>query len=133
MDGTRPGVFFANLRDMNEVPKWGMPTLAYHEGVPGHHWQISIAQELTGLPQFRKIIPFTAYPEGWALYTEWLAKQAGWYDKDPFGDLGRLQARAFPRGAVGRGHGDSRETLDPRTSDRVHAREDWDGGEGSDG
>jgi uncharacterized protein (DUF885 family) len=95
MDGSRPGIFYANLRDMNEVPKWGMPTLAYHEGVPGHHWQISIAQELTGLPQFRKVIPFTAYAEGWALYCEWLAKEAGWYDKDPFGDLGRLQAELF--------------------------------------
>jgi uncharacterized protein (DUF885 family) len=95
MDGSRPGIFYANLRDMNEVPKWGMPTLAYHEGVPGHHWQISIAQELTGLPQFRKVIPFTAYAEGWALYCEWLAKQVGWYDKDPFGDLGRLQAELF--------------------------------------
>jgi len=95
MDGSRPGIFYANLRDMNEVSKWGMPTLAYHEGVPGHHWQISIAQELTGLPQFRKVIPFTAYAEGWALYCEWLAKQVGWYDKDPFGDLGRLQAELF--------------------------------------
>jgi uncharacterized protein (DUF885 family) len=95
MDGTRPGVFYANLRDMNEVPKWSMPTLSYHEGVPGHHFQISIAQELTGLPQFRKVIPFTAYAEGWALYCEWLAKQAGWYDKDPFGDLGRLRDELF--------------------------------------
>jgi uncharacterized protein (DUF885 family) len=95
MDGSRPGIFYANLRDMKEVPKWGMPTLAYHEGVPGHHWQISIAQELTGLPQFRKVIPFTAYAEGWALYCEWLAKQVGWYGKDPFGDLGRLQAELF--------------------------------------
>ena len=95
MDGSRPGIFYANLRDMNEVAKWTMPTLAYHEGVPGHHWQISIAQELKGLPQFRKIIPFTAYGEGWALYTEWLAKQAGWYDNDPLGDLGRLQAELF--------------------------------------
>jgi uncharacterized protein (DUF885 family) len=94
-DGTRPGIFFANLRDMSEVPKWGMPTLAYHEGVPGHHWQISVAQELKGLPQFRKIIPFTAYQEGWALYCEWLAKNSGWYDNDPFGDLGRLQAELF--------------------------------------
>jgi uncharacterized protein (DUF885 family) len=94
-DGSRPGIFFANLRDMNEMPKWSMPTLAYHEGVPGHHWQISIAQELTGLPQFRKVIPFTAYAEGWALYTEWLAKEAGWYDKDPFGDLGRLRDELF--------------------------------------
>jgi len=95
MDATRPGVFYANLRDMSEVAKWGMPTLAYHEGVPGHHWQISTAQELKGLPQFRKLIPFTAYQEGWALYTEWLAKQAGWYEGDPFGDLGRLQAELF--------------------------------------
>ena len=95
LDGTRPGVFYANLRDLNEIPKWAMPTLAYHEGVPGHHWQISTAQELKGLPQFRKLIPFTAYQEGWALYTEWLAKKAGWYEGDPFGDLGRLQAELF--------------------------------------
>jgi uncharacterized protein (DUF885 family) len=95
MDGSRPGVFFANLRDMNEVPKWSMPTLAYHEGVPGHHWQISIAQELKGLPQFRKVLPFTAYVEGWALYCEWLAKEAGWYENDPFGDLGRLRDELF--------------------------------------
>jgi uncharacterized protein (DUF885 family) len=94
-DGTRPGIFFANLRDMNEVPKWSMPTLAYHEGVPGHHFQISIAQELKGLPEFRKFVPFTAYQEGWALYCEWLAKSAGWYEGDPFGDLGRLQAELF--------------------------------------
>jgi uncharacterized protein (DUF885 family) len=95
MDGSRPGIFFANLRDMNEVPKWSMPTLSYHEGVPGHHWQISIAQELKGVPQFRKVIPFTAYAEGWALYCEWLAKQAGWYEGDPFGDLGRLRDELF--------------------------------------
>src|SRR6267143_803078 len=95
MDGTRPGIFFANLRDMNEVPKWSMPTLAYHEGVPGHHWQISIAQELKGVPQFRKVIPFTAYAEGWALYCEWLAKQAGWYEQDSFGDIGRLRDELF--------------------------------------
>jgi uncharacterized protein (DUF885 family) len=95
MDGSRPGIFFANLRDMNEVPKWSMPTLAYHEGVPGHHWQISTAEELKGVPQFRKIIPFTAYTEGWALYCEWLAKQIGWYDNDPFGDLGRLRDELF--------------------------------------
>ena len=95
MDRSRPGVFYANLRDMNEIQKGGMPTLAYHEGVPGHHLQIATAQELKGLPQFRKLIPFTAYSEGWALYTEWLAKDAGWYEGDPFGDLGRLQAELF--------------------------------------
>lgn len=95
LDGTRPGIFSANLRDLKEVPQWGMQTLAYHEGVPGHHWQISTAQELKGLPQFRKVIPFTAYQEGWALYAEWLAKDAGWYADSPFGDLGRLQAELF--------------------------------------
>ena len=95
LDGTRPGVFYANLRDMAEIAKWGMPTLAYHEGVPGHHFQLATAQELKGLPQFRKLIPFTAYAEGWALYTEWLAKNAGWYEGDPFGDLGRLQGEMF--------------------------------------
>ena len=95
MDGTRPGVFYANLRDMNDISKWSMPTLAYHEGIPGHHWQGSTALELKGLPQFRKLIPFTAYGEGWALYAEWLAKEAGWYQGDPFGDLGRLQAELF--------------------------------------
>ncbi|MFL6589702.1 MAG: DUF885 domain-containing protein, partial [Chthoniobacterales bacterium] len=95
MDRVRPGVFYANLRDLNEIPKWSMPTLAYHEGVPGHHWQIATAQELKGVPEFRKLIPFTAYQEGWALYAEWLAKEAGWYEGDPFGDFGRLQAEQF--------------------------------------
>ncbi len=94
-DGSRPGVFYCNLRDMKEIAKFGMPTLAYHEAVPGHHFQITIAQELTGVPTFRKILPFTAYAEGWALYTEWLAKEAGWYRDDPYGDLGRLQAELF--------------------------------------
>ena len=95
LDGSRPGIFYANLRDMHELPRWTMPTLAYHEGVPGHHFQISTAQELKGVPQFRKMVPFTAYMEGWALYTEWLARQAGWYNDDPFGDLGRLQGEMF--------------------------------------
>ena len=94
-DGSRPGIFYSNLRDMKEITKFGMPTLAYHEAVPGHHFQITIAQELTGVPTFRKILPFTAYAEGWALYTEWLAKDAGWYQDDPYGDLGRLQAELF--------------------------------------
>ena len=95
LDGSRPGVFYANLRDMHELPRWTMPTLSYHEGVPGHHFQIATAQEIKGVPQFRKMVPFTAYQEGWALYTEWLAKEAGWYKDDPFGDLGRLQAELF--------------------------------------
>ncbi len=92
LDGSRPGVFYANLRDMNEVPKFGMRTLAVHEGVPGHHFQIALAQEQQGGPTFRKLLPFTAYAEGWALYAEWLALEMGLYKDDPFGNLGRLQA-----------------------------------------
>ena len=91
LDGTRPGIFYANLRDMNEVPKFGMRTLAVHEGVPGHHFQISLAQEQQGGPTFRRVLPFTAYAEGWALYTEWLAVEMGLYKDDPYGNLGRLQ------------------------------------------
>jgi len=94
MDGSRPGVFYANLRDMAEIPKWGMRTLAYHEAIPGHHFQITIAQELTGLPTFRKLLPFTAYAEGWALYTEYLAKEYAFHN-DPYSHLGRLQAELF--------------------------------------
>lgn len=95
LDGSRPGVFYANLRDMSEVARFGMKTLAYHEGVPGHHFQIAIAQELKGLPTFRSLVPFTAYAEGWALYTEWFAGEMGLYREDPYGDLGRLQAEVF--------------------------------------
>ena len=95
LDGSRPGVFYANLRDLREVAKFGMKTLAYHEGVPGHHFQIAIAQELKGLPTFRSLVPFTAYVEGWALYTEWFTKEMGLYANDPYGDLGRLQAEMF--------------------------------------
>lgn len=95
LDGTRPGVFYANLRDMNEVPKFGMRTLALHEAVPGHHLQLALAQEQQGGPTFRRVLPFTAYSEGWALYAEWLGTELGLYKDDPFGDLGRLQAEMF--------------------------------------
>lgn len=95
MDGSRPGVFFANLYDIRATPKFGMKTLAVHEGIPGHHFQIAIQQELKGLPTFRNILPFTVYAEGWALYTERLMAELGLYKDDPFGDLGRLQAELF--------------------------------------
>jgi len=94
-DGRRPGTFFANLRDPHETQRWSMPTLAYHEGIPGHHLQISWAQNIEGVPMARKVLPFTAYVEGWALYAERLAKEMGMYDNDPYGDLGRLQAEMF--------------------------------------
>jgi uncharacterized protein (DUF885 family) len=94
LDGKRPGTFYANLRDMHEVQKFGMRTLAYHEGVPGHHLQGAIAAELTGVPTFRKLIPFTAYDEGWGLYAERLAWEMG-LEKQPLDNLGRLQAEMF--------------------------------------
>jgi uncharacterized protein (DUF885 family) len=91
MDGSRPGTFFANLRDLNETPTWSMKTLAYHEGIPGHHFQISIALELKGLPLIRQQTLYIAYAEGWALYAEHFAAEIGMYQDDPWGDLGRLQ------------------------------------------
>jgi uncharacterized protein (DUF885 family) len=94
LDGSRPAIFFANLRDVGEIPRFGMRTIAYHEAVPGHHLQTAIARELEGLPIFRSVVPFTAYLEGWALYAEQLAWEAG-FEKDPLDNLGRLQAEMF--------------------------------------
>jgi uncharacterized protein (DUF885 family) len=94
LDGSRPGVFYASLYDVKATPKFGMRTLAYHEGIPGHHFQIGIAQELKGLPTFRSLVPFTAYSEGWALYAERLASELG-FEKDPYNNLGRLRAELF--------------------------------------
>jgi uncharacterized protein (DUF885 family) len=92
VDGSRPGMFYA--QDTGVQPKFSMPTLAYHEAIPGHHFQIAIAQQLD-LPSFRRASDFTAYVEGWALYAERLVSELGLYDKDMYGDLGRLQAEAF--------------------------------------
>jgi uncharacterized protein (DUF885 family) len=94
LDGSRPGVFYVNLRKVDEIPRFGMRTLAYHEAVPGHHFQLSLMQELRGVPTFRRLLPFTAYSEGWALYAEQLAHEAG-FEKDPLDNLGRLQAELF--------------------------------------
>lgn len=94
LDGERPGVFFANLRNVGEIPKFGMRTLAYHEGIPGHHFQIALTQELKDLPMFRRLIPMTVFSEGWALYAEQLAFEMGYQD-DPLDNLGRLQAEMF--------------------------------------
>lgn len=95
LDGSRPGIFFANLRDTTETPMWAMPTLAYHEGIPGHHMQIATATEITDLPYQRRLAYMPAFGEGWALYAEHLAKDIGLYADDPYGDLGRLQAELF--------------------------------------
>ena len=88
-DGSRPGVYYVNTLDMRGVPIFEMETLAHHEAIPGHHMQIAIAQELTGIPKFRKYGGNTAYVEGWALYTEYFPKEFGFY-QDPYMDFGRL-------------------------------------------
>jgi len=88
-DGSRPGVYYSHLSDMRAVPKYEMEGVALHEGIPGHHMQLSIAQELTGIPLFRTQASFTAYTEGWGLYAELLAKEMGAY-QDNYSDLGRL-------------------------------------------
>ena len=95
LGGGRPGVFYANMRSMKEVAKFGMKTLAYHEGIPGHHFQIALAQETKKLPLFRRMLPFTAYAEGWAMYSEHLAREMGMYKDDPFGLLGSYDSELF--------------------------------------
>lgn len=88
-DGTRPGLYYANLYDMKAMPSYQMEALAYHEGIPGHHMQLAIQQELKGVPKFRRFGGYTAYTEGWGLYSEYLPKEFGAY-QDPYSDFGRL-------------------------------------------
>lgn len=94
LDGKRPGIYYINLRDTAEVPSWTLPTLTYHEGIPGHHLQLSLQQE-ANLPLIRKISFFSAYIEGWALYAEQLADEMGMYEHDPFGRIGYLHDAMF--------------------------------------
>ena len=88
-DGSRPGYYYANLYKISDMPKYQMEALAYHEGNPGHHMQLSISQELEGIPKFRKHNRVTAYTEGWGLYSEYFPKEMGFYE-DPYSDFGRL-------------------------------------------
>ncbi|GAA6139895.1 DUF885 domain-containing protein [Arenicella sp. 4NH20-0111] len=88
-DGSRPGLYYANLYDMKAMPTYQMEALAYHEGIPGHHMQLAIQQELKEVPKFRKFGGYTAYIEGWGLYSEFLPKEIGMYS-DPYSDFGRL-------------------------------------------
>ncbi len=88
-DGSRPGLYYANLYDMRIMPTYQLEALAYHEGLPGHHMQIAIKQELAGIPKFRRFGGVTAYSEGWALYAELIPKEMGLYP-DPYSDFGRL-------------------------------------------
>ncbi|MCA9793708.1 MAG: DUF885 domain-containing protein [Candidatus Eremiobacteraeota bacterium] len=94
LDGSRPGYYYANLYNMADMPRYQMEALAFHEGIPGHHMQLSLAQELTGIPKFRKFLHPTAYIEGWGLYCEQLPKEIGFY-QDPYSDFGRLAMELF--------------------------------------
>jgi uncharacterized protein (DUF885 family) len=88
-DGTRPGIFFVNLYDMQAAPRYQLPVVLYHEAIPGHHVETAVAYELQGLPRFRKFDSIAAFSEGWGLYSETLAKEMGFY-QDPYDDFGRL-------------------------------------------
>ena len=96
LDGSRPGRFYINQKDTADNPRWTLPTFMYHEAAPGHHFQLSASQLIEGVPLLRKLSPFGAYTEGWALYAERIAKtDMGMYENYPLGDLGRLQSEMF--------------------------------------
>jgi uncharacterized protein (DUF885 family) len=94
LDGKRPGAYYINLRDTSEIPSWTLPTLTYHEAIPGHHLQGSLQQE-ADLPLIRRVSFFSAYIEGWALYAEQLADEMGMYENDPWGRIGYLHDACF--------------------------------------
>jgi uncharacterized protein (DUF885 family) len=93
-DGSRPGIYYVNLSDMRQVLKPQIEAISYHEGAPGHHFQIALGQELQGLPSFRKFGNYGAYAEGWGLYAERLGKEMGFY-QDPYSDFGRLSTELW--------------------------------------
>lgn len=95
LDGTRPGIYWLNLRDMGDTTRIGLPTVTYHEAVPGHHTQSAVALSQGEAPLLVKLASFNAYSEGWALYAERLMSELGAYAEDPIGDLGRLQDELF--------------------------------------
>ena len=95
LDGSRAGAYYINLRDTAEVPRWSLPTLTYHESIPGHHLQLTLAQEMKDLPLIRKIVFFSGYGEGWALYAEQLAVEMGMYDQDKVGHIGQMKDALF--------------------------------------
>jgi uncharacterized protein (DUF885 family) len=94
-DGSRPGTFFINLTDSFDRPRFGLPTLTFHEGVPGHHFQVMLALESPDVPPIRRRAGYSAYSEGWALYAETLADEIGYYEGNPLGRIGYLQSLLF--------------------------------------
>jgi uncharacterized protein (DUF885 family) len=125
LDGSRPGAYYINLRNpAEEWPKFTLPTLTYHEGIPGHHWQISIQQEAGSIPFIRSaLLGFSAYAEGWGLYAEQLADEMGMYQNDPFGRVGYLQSAAFraSRCVVDTGMHSKRWTREQAIASMMHA------------
>ncbi|WP_421932555.1 DUF885 domain-containing protein [Phenylobacterium sp.] len=99
LDGSRPGIYWINLRDTAEYPRWSLPTLTYHEGIPGHHLQLTLQQE-ADLPMIRRATFLSAYGEGWALYAEKLAQEMGVYENDPLGEIGYIQSSLFRSGRL---------------------------------
>ena len=95
LDGSRPGIYWINLRDTSEWPKWTLPTLTYHEASPGHHHQIALQQESAAAPKLMNLLFFSSYVEGWGLYAEQLADELGAYQSDPLGQVGYLQSLMF--------------------------------------
>ncbi|WP_439475965.1 DUF885 domain-containing protein [Brevundimonas sp.] len=95
LDGSRPGAYYINLRDTSEWPRMQLPTLTYHEASPGHHHQIALQQEQADRPLLMKVLGFSAYSEGWALYSEQLADEMGVYADNPIGQIGYLQSLLF--------------------------------------
>ena len=95
LDGTRPGIYWINLKDTSEWPSWTLPTLTYHEATPGHHLQISLQQESGEAPMLMNLVFFSSYVEGWGLYAEQLADELGAYEDDPVGRIGYLQSLMF--------------------------------------
>jgi len=95
LDGSRPGIYWINLKDTGDNPKHSLKTLTYHEAVPGHHFQVAYQRSIEGMPLIRTMLGYSEYAEGWGLYAEALAAEMGMYKDDPAGDLGRLQAEIF--------------------------------------
>ena len=123
LDGTRPGFYYINLRDTAEVPSWTLPTLTYHECIPGHHLQASLQTGGCPAAQIRRRLPcLHAYIEGWALYAEQLADEMGMYDTDPMGRIGYLHDAPVPRRAAGGRHRPARHGLEPRAGDPLLRR-----------
>ncbi len=95
LDGSRPALYYINLKDTHDWPRYGLPSLTYHEAMPGHHLQISLSLESRDTPMLLRLSPFGAYVEGWALYAESLADELGVYENNPLGRVGMLQSLLF--------------------------------------